>query len=261
MNETTKLHTELTRDWIYPDWPAHKNVRAVVTTRSTSFFQNGYSGFNLAEHVGDDNEKVRRHRGQLTEQLNLPRKNLCWLQQVHGQQIVSADDVLKNPLYVPQADGCETSMTNLACIVMTADCLPVLLCNLEGTKVAAIHAGWRGLANGILNDAVNRFSHPQQVIAWLGPAISQKNFEVGADVFQTFCDASPLNKTAFIQKNATPNKWFADIYQLAKIQLQSAGVTQIYGGDFCTFDDQQRFYSYRRDGNKSGRMASIIYLT
>jgi len=252
-------------DWIYPNWPAPDNVHALVTTRgackTNAVPESAYSNFNVALHVGDNQETVLKHRAALAENINLANNNLCWLHQIHGQKIVSVPD---HSSVTHTADGCETEHSDLACIVMTADCLPVLLCSADGTKVAAIHAGWKGLSEGILLKAIGRFKQPEQVIAWLGPAISQKHFEVGEEVRQAFIEKSPDAKSAFIS-SPTPypknKKWMADLYALARIQLNSLGVKAIYGGDFCTYSEKDRFYSYRRDGASSGRMASLIYIS
>jgi len=253
-------------NWITPIWPAPANIQALVTSRQPPLniiaapsspldFKNGYADFNLATHVGDQASIIQQNREHLSNQLGIPNDRLCWLEQVHGQNIISAEH--HTPPF--QADGCDTEEINLACIVMTADCLPVLLCNTNGTKVSAIHAGWRGLASGILTRAIQRFSKADNIIAWLGPAISQKHFEVGEDVYQAFVNINTHSKAAFIPAK-DKGKWMADIYQLARLQLQAAGVVGIYGGDLCTFNDTERFYSYRRDGAQSGRMASIIVI-
>jgi purine-nucleoside/S-methyl-5'-thioadenosine phosphorylase / adenosine deaminase len=240
--------------FILPDWPAPSNVRTLVTTRSGGCSSGGYASLNLANHVGDELESVLRNRRILSEYSGLAPGQFSWLDQVHGQNIISAS----NDQTLIQADGSDTQEESLACVVLTADCLPVLLCDTTGTKVAAIHAGWRGLAGGILHKAVQRFSDASQVMAWLGPAISQTNFEVGDEVYQAFVARSPQAKKAFIQGDKS-NKWLADIYQLALIHLKDAGVQQVYGGGLCTFSDAERFYSFRRDGQESGRMASLIW--
>mgnify|MGYP000167288133 CR=1 FL=1 len=249
-------------NWIKPDWPAPSSVQAIVTTRVLTKAVNvndatGYDHFNLATHVGDVAQSVSTNRQILAKELNLDSQRLCWLNQVHGTTVVDAGSVLES---VPDADGSYTEEHSLACIVMTADCLPVFLCTEDGSKVAAIHAGWRGLHKGILTEAVSKFSQTQQIFAWLGPAIGSNNFEVGADVLNAFITSDERNEHAF-EPSSKPNKWIANIYQLARHQLETSGVTDIYGGDFCTYSDSQRFYSYRRDGAQSGRMASLIYKT
>ena len=240
---------------LVPDWPAPKNVKALMTTRLGGVSTGGFNSLNLGAHVHDTLAHVMQNRHLLANHIGLTESRFAWLSQTHGQTITSAVAGGK----VVAADGSDTSEAKLACVVMTADCLPVLLCDQTGTKVAAIHAGWRGLAGGILKKAVQRFPEPSRVMAWLGPAISQAYFEVGRDVYQAFVTNNVLNQSAFIAGDA-PNKWMADIYGLARIQLKGVGVARIYGGECCTFSDEKRFYSYRRDGALSGRMASLIWL-
>mgnify|MGYP000473966495 CR=1 FL=1 len=189
-----------------------------MTTRlsghcSNETIKNGYSHFNLATHVNDSLENVQRNRQTLTDYTGIARSRFSWLEQVHGQHIVPANGEGR----IIQADGSDTREENLACVVLTADCLPVLFCDLAGTQVAAVHAGWRGLAEGILSKAVQRFHDPSHVIAWLGPAISQKYFEVGEDVYQAFVAKQPQASKAFVPVPGV-NKWMADIYQLARLQ-------------------------------------------
>ena len=251
----------MTNDWIYPDWPAPKNVRAVVTTRGAppinTINESAFNHFNFALHVGDNEESVLKHRAVLAKKIGLAAENLYWLNQVHGQIIVTLPDISSG---THTADGSETMEHDLACIVMTADCLPVLLCSHDGAQVAAIHAGWKGLSEGILLKAIEGFQQPEKVIVWLGPAISQKHFEVGEEVRQAFISSHSDAKNAFIPSQQT-KKWMADLYALARIQLNSIGVNNIYGGNFCTYSEEDKFYSYRRDGISSGRMASLIYIS
>jgi len=241
-------------DVLVPDWPAPETVQALVTTRLGGESVGGFASLNLGAHVHDSLESVAQNRLTLANYTGLAASRFAWLDQVHGQTIITAQ---ADGQVVP-ADGSDTTDSNLACVVMTADCLPVLFCDEAGTKVSAVHAGWRGLAGGILQKAVQRFAGPSQVMAWLGPAISQAHFEVGNDVYEAFVANNAQNALAFASSE-TPNKWMADIYQLARLQLNSAGVTKIYGGQHCTYADEQYFYSYRRDGVESGRMASLIW--
>lgn len=249
-------------DWIVPDWPAPKNVRSLVTTRESSLgLQKGhsrtpYDSFNLALHVNDRAEDVVQNRSLLCKKLSLPESKFCWLNQVHGVEVVEAANALGK---ATDADGSFTSESGVACLVMTADCLPVLLCDQSGTRVAAVHAGWRGLADGVIEEAIKHFDKPENVMAWLGPAISQTHFEVGQEVLEAFISKNSEMKDAFIPSN-NPGKYRADLYSLARVALSTLGVEQIYGGDLCTYADSKRFYSYRRDGVQSGRMASLIYL-
>lgn len=246
--------------YLKPNWPAPANVRAISTCRGLTAQESsiGLAGFNLARHVQDNPKRVEHHRVQLQQHLRLERQPF-WLNQTHST------DLLELPaeagLY--DCDGSFTQAKNWPCVVMTADCLPVLLCDKEGTQVSAVHAGWQGLANGILANAIAQFSDPAQVMVWLGPAIGPQAFEVGADVLQAF-DADPASTTKelmpmFVSIKGKPNKWFGNLYALARKELMGLGVTQIYGGDFCTVSEPHRFYSHRRDP-ASGRMASLIWL-
>jgi len=261
---------------LIPDWPAPDNVRALCTTRlslqtsaSVATTLSGYEAFNLALHVGDDADTVTRNRKSLADYLSLPDMRIAWLEQVHGTHVVSAKTACQSTSLKPlQADASICREAGIACAIMTADCLPVLFCNLpdanETPQVAAAHAGWRGLASGILSQTLAQFPKPAKVIAWLGPAISQSHFEVGEDVYSAFVQKNPNNAHAFIQtrkSNSFPAKWKACLYTLARIELEQAGIKQVYGGSWCTFEQEQWFYSYRRDGAVSGRMASLIMLT
>ncbi|MFT5718103.1 MAG: YfiH family protein [Oleiphilaceae bacterium] len=237
-----------------PDWPAPETVKALVTTRLGGASKGGFASLNLGLHVNDAFESVALNRQTLANHIGLDESQFAWLDQVHGQKVVTAAAGGQ----VVSADGSDTTENNLACVVMTADCLPVLFCDLAGTRVSAIHAGWRGLAGGILQQAVQRFPEPSKVMAWLGPAISQAHFEVGNDVYEAFIANNAENHVAFIACK-TPKKWMADIYQLARLQLNSAGIDKIYGGQHCTYAEEKYFYSYRRDGLMSGRMASLIW--
>lgn len=257
---------DIETSWLRPNWNTPKNVKALCTTRLSPSDEksqdNGYDNFNLALHVGDSEETVRTNRLVLAQALNLSPSDFCWLNQVHGNTIVKADEPRTK---VPDADACYTDQSNIVCTVMTADCLPVLLCDSEGTQVAAIHAGWRSLAAGIISLTLKHFSDPSKVFAWLGPAISHKAFEVGEEVRQEFIDSNPTNITAFTPSTFTSldnknPKWMADLYSLAKIELERNGVLNVSGGEHCTYSESNLLYSYRRDGAISGRMASIIWL-
>ncbi|MBS1246778.1 MAG: laccase [Proteobacteria bacterium] len=239
--------------FIFPDWPASKNVRAAVTTRIGGVSHAPYDSFNLATHVGDDLAAVRENRARLRIALALPAEPL-WLKQVHG--VVVADAVQGG--LEPEADGAFAAQSGAVCAVLTADCLPVLLCNREGTKVAALHAGWRGLAGGVIESGVQAMGIPGgELLAWLGPAIGPQVFEVGPEVRTTFIEHDTQTAQAF--RAAREGKYLADIYQLARLRLQRLGVAAVYGGGFCTVTDSARFFSYRRDG-ATGRMASLIWL-
>lgn len=238
-------------------WPAPANIIAGFTTREGSAGIAPYNGFNLAQHVGDNAVQVEKNRLQLDQQLP-EKKQWQWLEQVHGTVVVDAQDCDE----VLVADAAFTDKPGKVCVVMTADCLPVLLCDKKGLQVAAIHAGWRSLCYGVIENAVARFSAGgSELMAYLGPAISVDAFEVGEDVraaFLTQC-CGEQSMQAFLPGVAA-GKYQCDLYQLARIRLQHLGIDAVYGGGFCTFGDKERFYSYRRDG-VTGRMASFIYRT
>lgn len=238
--------------WIPASWPAPNTIRAGCTTRVGGHSKHPYDSLNLAMHVGDIQESVSENRRELSAHLQLPTQPR-WLQQVHGC-LVSTDQHAHD-----QADACMTRQTNRVCAVMTADCLPLLITDLQGEAMAAVHAGWRGLAVGVIRQTIDLFTAPPtELLVWLGPAIGPEAFEVGDDVFDRFTGQSEMYRSAFV---ARPNrKWNLDIYQLARLQLGALGVTQVYGGDYCTFDNPRLFFSYRRDGD-TGRMASLIWRT
>ena len=239
--------------WISANWPAPARVYAGTTLRTGGVSQGVFSSLNLATHVDDTLAHVLANRARVKHELALPTDPV-WLNQTHTAHVVCADKISQ----LTEADASYTQKKQCVCAVLTADCLPILLCDTQGNSVAAVHAGWRGLAEGILSKAVQRFHDSSQVIAWLGPAISQKHFEVGEDVYQAFVAQQPQASKAFVSVSGT-NKWMADIYLLARLQLNAAGIEQVYGGDFCTYADAEHFYSYRRDGKQSGRMASLIW--
>jgi YfiH family protein len=244
--------------WILPDWPAPPHVKSYMTTRIGGVSQGPYTSLNLGNHVGDDNQHVLQNRARLTSLFNLPSEPI-WLNQVHGTRVLQLPlNKSSDADSLPQADGSFSRQPNHVCAVMTADCLPVLLCDSQGTVVAAAHAGWRGLAAGVLENTITAMATaPQSLLAWLGPAIGPEAFEVGVDVVTVFTQQHPETRGAFRQISA--DHWLADIYALARLRLQRAGVTQISGGGFCTYGDADRFYSYRRD-KITGRMAALIWL-
>jgi len=238
-------------DLLVPAWPAPANVRALQTLRTGGCSPVPWDSFNLGDHVGDSSILVAANRAKL--RALLPGEPL-WLQQVHGTTAVDAD-FSTNLL---AADAAIARQPGKVCVVMTADCLPVLLCDRAGTVVAAAHAGWRGLLAGVLEATIGKMGVPAgELLAWLGPAIGPKRFEVGGEVHAAFIDRTPEAALAFSPQ--LPGKWLADIYTLARQRLQAAGVDSISGGDFCTASDTKRFFSYRRDG-VTGRMASLIWL-
>jgi hypothetical protein len=240
--------------FITPDWPAPANVRACVTTRAGGVSRPPYASFNLAAHVGDDPQAVASNRARLRAELALPGEP-AWLTQVHGVGVV---DAAAEAADRPQADGAFATVPGAVCAVLTADCLPVLLCDRDGTRVAALHAGWRGLSSGVIEAGVRALDVAGgELLAWLGPAIGPLAFEVGAEVRAAFVAGDPAAASAFQPDRS--GKFLADIYLLARQRLAGLGVTAVYGGGLCTVADRDRFYSYRRDG-VTGRMASLIWL-
>ncbi|MBV2134500.1 peptidoglycan editing factor PgeF [Pseudomonas sp. MAP12] len=238
-------------DLLIPDWPAPANVRACVTTRAGGVSLVPFATLNLGDHVGDDPVAVAENRRRLQALLGC---RAAWLCQVHGVSVVEAD-----PTQVAEADASWSATPGVACAIMTADCLPVLFCDRAGTRVAAAHAGWRGLAAGVLEASVAALGCPaDQVLAWLGPAIGAQAFEVGAEVREAFVAQHAEAAEAFVP-SVNPGRFMADLYRLARIRLAAIGVTAVYGGGLCTFGDAERFYSYRREP-RTGRMASLIWL-
>lgn len=236
---------------LVPDWPAPKNVRSLQTTRVGGVSVAPYDSLNLSSNVGDLPLSVERNR-MLLEPL-LPSEPI-WLKQVHGVTVADATDAG----CWPEADACVSSHPGAVCVVMTADCLPVLLCDDRGSVVGAVHAGWRGLCDGVIEHAVSAMGvAPGTLMAWLGPAIGVTAFEVGLDVREEFIARDPKAMAAFVPH--APNKWRADIYQLARLRLAGLGVDRVYGGGLCTHTDRARFFSYRRD-NVTGRTGTLIWL-
>ncbi len=237
---------------ILPDWPAPNNVRALQTTRGGGLSVAPYDSLNLGTHVGDVPLTVVRNRMLLN---TIFPGEPVWLEQVHGTTVASADTAG----CVPQADACIARKSGAVCVVMTADCLPILLCDVQGTVVAAIHAGWRGLAAGVIEATVREMQiNGAQLMAWLGPAIGRNAFEVGAEVREIFMQNNPASDAAFVAQTAR-GKYHADLYVLARLRLNALGITQIYGGDRCTYTESEQFFSYRRDG-VTGRMGTFIWL-
>lgn len=247
-------------NWFVPDWPAPASVRSCITQCGAGSPQTLYGNFNLAQHVGDDAARVEQNRAFLAKELALTHP-IQWLEQVHGVKVVEAqaDGMVRT------ADGAITQQRGLACAVLTADCLPLLFCDQAGTQVAAIHAGWRGLAGGIIARTLEQFSTPASgLMVYLGPAISQPFFEVGIEVLEAFFERARDDNhseaifQAFIP-GVRPLHFHADLYALAKAELTSLGVEQVFGGNACTYRDAATYYSYRRQ-NITGRFASLIWL-
>ncbi|MDF3031792.1 MAG: hypothetical protein K0R03_2350 [Moraxellaceae bacterium] len=245
-----------------PDWPAPANVHAVVTTRAGGVSLAPWDSLNLGLHVGDDPVHVQENRARLLAALQCiaPADAPQWLNQVHGTVVVeAAPDAARRRQGAPDADAVFTTCPDTPCVVMTADCLPVFFCNRQGTQVAVAHAGWRGLCDGVLEATLAKFLQPGDVLAWMGPAIGPANFEVGGEVREAFV-AKHAAAAAHFVPSANAGRWLADIYGLAGLRLQGAGIGAIHGGGLCTVADAARFYSYRRDG-RTGRMASVIWLS
>jgi polyphenol oxidase len=245
---------------IRPKWPVPRRVRAFITTRVLPSGADGskppFNAFNLADHVGDDTDQVRRNRALLAQHIQLPGEP-CWLRQVHGNNVIEASP-LDAPAEPAEADAAWTTKSNAICAVLTADCLPLLLSDREGTAVAAVHAGWRGLHNGIITKTVQTLPvPPQRLLAWLGPAIGPRAYEVDRTVYEQFLALDPGYGAAFTPSD--PGHWHFDLYRIARMQLEACGIEEIYGGDRCTYRETGVFYSYRREG-KTGRMASLIWL-
>ncbi len=240
--------------FIEPVWPAPKTIHAYTTLRSGGVSKKPFDQFNLAQHVGDDEGMVAANREILKNALQLPNEPI-WIKQTHSTIAILATE--KNTEC--EADASFTHEKNQICVVLTADCLPILVCNKQGTSVAAIHAGWRGLLNGVIESTLEAMKcDPEDLLIWLGPAISQAHFEVGDEVRAAFLEKDSEAHSAFIP---SPNQRFmADLYLLATQRLHKRGIQRIFGGNYCTYSDANQFYSYRRDGSKTGRMASLIWI-
>jgi len=239
---------------IYPDWPAPDNIRAVSTTRPGGQSASPFDTLNLGDHVGDRPDVVEANRSAFAQVVNLLSNQIQWMKQMHGNDVHRLDQVTADVV----ADAAVTQATGVACAIMTADCLPVLFASRDGNQVAAAHAGWRGLSDGVLEKTLAHFDQPNIVIAWLGPAIGPTAFEVGEDVLLAFGAKDSAMLTAFSEVSDKPGKYWADLYQLARMTLNQAGVHQVYGGERCTFSEADQFFSFRRDG-VTGRMATLIW--
>lgn len=241
-------------NWIKPTWNAPTNVHAFTTTRLGGVSEGVYQGLNLGDHVDDAPLAVARNRQLVGDVMQLPSEPL-WLKQVHGIDVQHSGAAT----CYPTADASVADSPKRVCVVMTADCLPVLFCNKTGTVVAAAHAGWRGLCDDVLEETIKTMGvDASEVMAWLGPAIGADAFEVGGEVREAFITKAAEAEQAFTLAHAE-NKWLGNLYLLARQRLQALGVTDISGGDYCTYSDAERFFSYRRDG-QTGRMGSFIWL-
>ena len=247
--------------YLKPDWPAPANVHAVFTLRHGGHSEGDYRAFNLGDHVGDDPEAVAANRALLQRELGLPNPPQ-WLEQIHSDKVVEAESDGK----IRTADASFSREKGSVCSVLTADCLPLLVCNRDGSEVAAIHAGWRGLAGGVIRATIEAMeSKPEELMVWLGPAIGPHAFECGVDVLEAAFESAMSESHAeaiagcFVPHSQKPLHFLADIYALGRAELQELGVTDVYGGDRCTVTEESEFFSYRRDGN-TGRMASLIWI-
>ncbi len=238
---------------ITPDWPAPPGVRACTTTRVGGVSRAPYDSLNLAAHVGDDSARVAANRQRAAAALGLPDTPL-WLTQVHGNRVVDA--ALAPPGI--DADASFTTRPGIVCAVLTADCLPVVLCHRRGGRVAVAHVGWRGLVNGVIDQAVRAMACPgDDLLAWLGPAMGPQVYEVGEDVMAEMRGGVDDAEGAFT--GASAGKWYADLYTLTRRRLAGLGLNRVYGGTWCTYTESRRFYSYRRDG-VTGRMATLVWM-
>ena len=251
------VEREAGSDWIHPDWPAPRNVGALMTTRNGGFSTGPYAGddqsggLNLGARCGDDARHVAANRALLRARVPA---DPFWLWQVHGCAVVDA----ASAEIEPEADAAIASSPDRVCAVLVADCMPVLFCDRHGTRVAAAHAGWRGLARGVLEATVAAFDvPPADVLAWLGPAIGPQHFEVGDDVRDAFLGHDRAAAAAFAALGK--GKWLADLEALARRRLAACGVHAVFGGGLCTVSELERFYSFRRD-RVTGRMAALIWL-
>lgn len=243
----------MTASFLYPDWPAPPNVRAVVTTRAGGASRGAYASFNLGGHVGDDPAAVACNRERLRAALGLADEP-HWLAQIHGTRVVDASRAAPGET----ADGAYTGRKRVVCAVLAADCIPIFLCDRAGTQVGLLHAGRRGLAVGVIEAGLDALAtSPDELLAWLGPAISAPAYEVGDEVRRDFVARDEQARAAFTP--GAPGKWYMDLYALARRQLTTLGVRAIHGGEYCTATQTDLFFSYRRDG-VTGRMASLIWI-
>ena len=245
---------------IIPDWPAPDHVKIISTTREGGFSLAPYDSFNLALHTNDDKTHVEKNRAKLRQHFHLPSEPV-WLNQIHSSVVVSLDDDLINTSMIINADASSTKQTNRVCAVLTADCLPVFITDVKGSVVAIAHAGWKGLLAGVISETVKSLGvDNQDLLVWFGPAIGSESFVVGNDVKALFGDKGSEYLQAF-RESGDAGFWHCDLYRLARIELTHLGIKKVYGGDLCTYRDDGRFFSYRRDGENTGRQAHCIWLT
>ena len=240
--------------FIKPDWPAPAAIRAFTTLREGGVSLPPYNSLNLGTHVNDEITAVEINRQRVREHLKLPSEPF-WLNQIHSTLAIPVSLGAESRT----ADASYTSEKKQVCVVLTADCLPVLFCDRQGSQVAATHAGWKGLLEGVIEATLSHLSCAKNdILVWLGPAIGPASYEVGEEVRDQFLAKDPQNASAFIASR--PGHWMMDLYQLARLCLKKQGINTVYGGEFCTFRESDRFYSYRRDGGSTGRMATLIYI-
>ncbi|MGL5336899.1 MAG: peptidoglycan editing factor PgeF [Enterovibrio sp.] len=241
-------------EFITPNWPAAAHVKALSTTRTGGVSLAPYASLNLAHNVGDALSAVEQNRKLLVEKGNLPAMPL-WITQTHSTDVITLPFLDEK---TPIGDAVYTQAADQVCAVVTGDCLPVLFCDKAGTQVAAAHAGWRGLLDGILEATLAKFAQPSEVLVWFGPAIGPQSFEVNAEVRADFIAADARAKDAFVAKD---DLFLGDLYQIARLRLERKGIllANIYGGDRCTYIEQERFFSFRR-ANVTGRQATCIWL-
>jgi YfiH family protein len=240
-------------DLITPDWPAPHLIKAYTTTRTGGFSHFPFDSLNMGIQVGDNLDCITKNRQLIQTTFGL-KKPIIWLEQMHGNKAISAD----LPINTCTADAIYSRKTHTVCAVQTADCLPLLLCSSSGHCVAAIHAGWKGLSSGIVENTIDALAlKPSDILAWLGPAIGPQAFVVGEEVFQAFSEKDPVAESAFHYMGN--RQWLANLYKLARQRLHKLGIDSVFGGNYCTFTDNKRFFSYRRD-QITGRMLSFIWI-
>ena len=238
--------------YLIPTWPAPNHICAFTTLRTGGTSTGNFISNNMAHHVQDNPIDVSKNRRQLRQDWGI-NKPIHWLNQTHGTSVCNLDSATP----ITTADACMTTKLNTPCAVLTADCLPILLCNRAGTEVAAIHAGWRGILKGVIKHTVAKLHNgPSSFMAWLGPAIGPEHFTLNEEIKYQFLTSNPGNSSAFTTQR---DKIYADIFKLAKVQLNQAGISNVYGGEYCTIEKTSQFYSYRVN-SETGRMASIIYI-
>lgn len=244
-------------NYIKPNWPAPKNIQAYTSKRTGGMSQPPYASFNFSLLTGDDSKIVLANRRKLMQELNLPQEPF-WLKQEHSSIVINLNPNTFTTRETIIADAAFTTTPNSVCAVLTADCIPILICDQAGTIVAAIHAGWKGIAAEIIGNTILAMdSNPQKLLAWLGPAIGPSSFLISREVRNLFLQKIAGSQSAFTRSG---DRFLTNLYWLAALRLKEAGVNQIYGGDYCTFTQSELFFSFRRDGEKTGRMVSLIWM-